>query len=94
MAIEDADKDAEARQIEETERSERIWRLTIYMMGRRCSDSWFCVLGSTALVAPQYALTADLRNMFQDSGFWWYFRRRSRMAHEFKQVKTTLSAGR
>jgi hypothetical protein len=32
MAIEDADKDTEARQIEEAERSEKIWRLTIYMM--------------------------------------------------------------
>jgi hypothetical protein len=32
MAIEDAEKDTEARQIEKTERSERIWRLTIYMM--------------------------------------------------------------
>jgi hypothetical protein len=32
MAIKDTETDAEARQIEETERSERMWRLTIYMM--------------------------------------------------------------
>jgi hypothetical protein len=32
MAIGDAEKGVEARQIERAERSERIWRLTIYMI--------------------------------------------------------------